>query len=135
MIFKVRASRPLDKEYYPFEALGGSFGPCLATREAARDGERAGSRLSQSIKASPQSRNMAATEAEPARDPITRDTIIAGRLRDVRHANYGKLGVVTSWQHTTVPRLSAVDRPLNRAEAKKVGASPSGSGRSMVPPV
>lgn len=82
-----------------------------------------GSVLSHTNNSSSQSGNAAATEAEPAHEPITHDTVMAGRLRDAGHANYGKLGGATIWQHTTIPRLSAVDKPLDRAEAKKVGAS------------
>lgn len=82
----------------------------------------AGSGLSQTIKRPARSGNTVATETEQAHEPITRDTVMAGRLRDAGHANYGKLGGATIWQHTTIPRLSAVDQPLDRTEAKKVGA-------------
>lgn len=55
---------------------------------------------------------------------ITRDTVMAGRLRDAGHLNYGRRGGGTIWQHTTIPRLSAIDRPtLNDEETKRLGAS------------
>ena len=55
---------------------------------------------------------------------ITRDTVMAGRLRDAGHLNYGRRGGGTIWQHTTIPRLSAIDRPtLNDEETKRLGVS------------
>lgn len=57
-------------------------------------------------------------------DPITLDTVAAGRLRDAGHLNYGKRGGGTIWQHTTIPRLSAIDRPtLSTEETKRLGVS------------
>lgn len=57
-------------------------------------------------------------------DPITLDTVAAGRLRDAGHLNYGKRGGGTIWQHTTIARLSAIDRPtLSAEETKRLGAS------------
>ena len=57
-------------------------------------------------------------------ETITHDTVMAGRLRENGHANYGKRGGGTIWQHTTIPRLSAVDRPtLNDEETKRLGVS------------
>ncbi|GJE77771.1 hypothetical protein [Methylorubrum suomiense] len=55
---------------------------------------------------------------------ITRDTVMAGGLRDAGHLNYGKRGGGTIWQHTTIPRLSAIDRPtLSDEETKRLGVS------------
>ena len=55
---------------------------------------------------------------------ITHETVIAGRLRDAGHLNYGKRGGGTIWQHTTIPRLSAIDRPtLSEEETKRLGVS------------
>ncbi|OAH30799.1 hypothetical protein AX289_15450 [Methylorubrum populi] len=55
---------------------------------------------------------------------ITHETVIAGRLRDAGHLNYGKRGGGTIWQHTTIPRLSAIDRPtLSDEETKRLGVS------------
>ena len=57
-------------------------------------------------------------------DPITIETVVAGRLRDAGHLNYGKRGGGTIWQHTTIPRLSAIDRPtLNDEETRRLGVS------------
>lgn len=57
-------------------------------------------------------------------EPITLETIRAGQLRDAGHLNYGKRGGGTIWQHTTIPRLSAIDRPtLNDEETKRLGCS------------
>ncbi|MFG7486340.1 hypothetical protein [Methylorubrum rhodesianum] len=57
-------------------------------------------------------------------DPITIETVIAGRLRDAGHLNYGRRGGGTIWQHTTIPRLSAIDRPtLSDEETKRLGVS------------
>ena len=57
-------------------------------------------------------------------DPITIETVVAGRLRDAGHLNYGKRGGGTIWQHTTIPRLSAIDRPtLNEEETRRLGVS------------
>jgi hypothetical protein len=57
-------------------------------------------------------------------EPITLDTVRAGKLRDAGHLNYGKRGGGTIWQHTTIPRLSAIDRPtLNDEETKRLGVS------------
>ncbi|MCJ2112937.1 hypothetical protein MKK64_17285 [Methylobacterium sp. E-025] len=56
-------------------------------------------------------------------EPITLDTVYAGNLRDDGHLNYGKRGGGTIWQHTTIPRLSVIDRPtLNDEETRRVGA-------------
>lgn len=56
--------------------------------------------------------------------PITLDDIAAGSLRDAGHLNYGKRGGGTIWQHTTIPRLSAIDRPtLNDDETKRLGVT------------
>ena len=55
---------------------------------------------------------------------ITIETVRAGRLRDAGHLNYGKRGGGTIWQHTTISRLSAIDRPtLNDEETKRLGVS------------
>lgn len=55
---------------------------------------------------------------------ITHATVVAGRLRDAGHLNYGKRGGGTIWQHTTIPRLSAIDRPtLSDEETKRLGVS------------
>ncbi|MGV7034900.1 hypothetical protein [Methylobacterium symbioticum] len=55
---------------------------------------------------------------------ITRETIMAGGLRDAGHLNYGKRGGGTIWQHTTIPRLQAIDRPtLSDEETKRLGVS------------
>ncbi|UMY19084.1 hypothetical protein MMB17_07240 [Methylobacterium organophilum] len=55
---------------------------------------------------------------------ITRDTVMAGGLRDAGHLNYGRRGGGTIWQHTTIPRLSAIDRPtLDDEETKRLGVS------------
>lgn len=57
-------------------------------------------------------------------ETITRDIVMAGRLRDAGHLNYGKRGGGTIWQHTTIPRLQAIDRPtLSAEETKRVGAT------------
>ena len=57
-------------------------------------------------------------------ETITLDTIMAGHLRDAGHLNYGKRGGGTIWQHTTIPRLQAIDRPtLNDEETKRLGVS------------
>lgn len=57
-------------------------------------------------------------------ETITLDTVMAGRLRENGHANYGKRGGGTIWQHTTIPRLSAIDRPtLSAEETDRVGAT------------
>jgi len=44
-------------------------------------------------------------------EPITLETVRAGALREAGHLNYGKRGGGTIWQHTTIRRLKAIDRP------------------------
>ncbi|WP_342163016.1 hypothetical protein [Methylobacterium sp. SD21] len=57
-------------------------------------------------------------------EPINLAAIMAGRLRDAGHLNYGKRGGGTIWQHTTIPRLQAIDRPtLSVEETDRVGAT------------
>lgn len=55
-------------------------------------------------------------------DLVTKDTVSAGTLQDVGQATFAGIGG-TIWQHTTIPRLSAIDRPLEPDEALKRGAS------------
>lgn len=55
-------------------------------------------------------------------EPITIKTIRAGNLRECGHLNYGKNGGGTIWQHTTIRRLKAIDRPaLTPEERQNVG--------------
>ena len=55
-------------------------------------------------------------------EPITMETVLAGRLREAGHLNYGKRGGGTIWQHTTIRRLKAIDRPaLTDGERLTVG--------------
>lgn len=55
-------------------------------------------------------------------DPITMETVRAGGLREAGHLNYGKRGGGTIWQHTTIRRLKAIDRPgLTGEERRAVG--------------
>lgn len=64
------------------------------------------------------------TRAPEGASAITLETVMAGRLRDAGHLNYGKRGGGTIWQHTTIPRLSAIDRPtLNDEETKRLSVS------------
>lgn len=56
-------------------------------------------------------------------DLITEDTVRAGALQDVGQARFEGDGG-TIWQHTTIPRLSAIDRPPGPDEARRPGASP-----------
>lgn len=51
-------------------------------------------------------------------DPITRDTVMAGRLKDAGHAD-GRDWYATLWQHTTIARLSAIDRHPRRGRGGK----------------
>ncbi|CAO4133389.1 hypothetical protein [Methylorubrum extorquens] len=56
--------------------------------------------------------------------PVTMEAVMTGSLRSAGHLNYGKRGDGTMWQHTTIPGLSAIDRPtLNDEEAKCIGIS------------
>lgn len=59
-------------------------------------------------------------------DPISIETVRAGQLRDAGHLNYGKLGGGTIWQHTTIRRLKAIDRPaLTESEAEVLSHVPA----------
>lgn len=50
------------------------------------------------------------------------ETVQAGQLRNAGHLNYGKLGGGTIWQHTTIRRLKAIDRPaLTDEERRAIG--------------
>jgi hypothetical protein len=52
-------------------------------------------------------------------DLITLDTVLAGRLREAGHLNYGTRGGGTIWQHTTIRRLKAIDRPALTDEERR----------------
>ena len=54
---------------------------------------------------------------------ITLDTIRAGALRENGHANFGAGGSGYLLQHTTIPRLSAMDRYYRGKAAKEAGTS------------
>lgn len=52
-------------------------------------------------------------------DPITLDSVLSGRLREAGHLNYGARGGGTIWQHTTIRRLKAIDRPALTDEEQR----------------
>ncbi|MDH2313388.1 hypothetical protein [Methylobacterium brachiatum] len=52
-------------------------------------------------------------------EPITMETVRAGGLREAGHLNYGKHGGGTIWQHTTIRRLKAIDRPALTDEERR----------------
>jgi hypothetical protein len=52
-------------------------------------------------------------------DPITIETVRAGGLREAGHLNYGKRGGGTIWQHMTIRRLKAIDRPALTDEERR----------------
>ncbi|MBN6819561.1 hypothetical protein JRF84_08155 [Methylobacterium organophilum] len=53
---------------------------------------------------------------------VTMEVVRLGKLRESGHLNYGKKGGGTIWQHTTIRRLKAIDRPaLTDEEQREFG--------------
>lgn len=55
--------------------------------------------------------------------PITLADVHAGKLRENGHMNYGPDGSGWPMQHTTIPRLSCIDRIYKGPALKKAGVS------------